>query len=178
MKKQSTIKGLLILATLVMMIMALSGCGESKTASNSTNAQNSAAKQLNAEEIVSKMKSENSNIGKLVVYTEDTDLNKLLGRPGQYTSKVGFEDKRLEQVNANNEFLTEEERKEPTGGTVEVFDNEKDMLNRKKYIESFSTSSMFSQYVYSKGNALLRIDGKITPTQAKEYEELFNKIVE
>lgn len=178
MKKQSTIKGLLILVTLVMMIMALSGCGESKTASNSTNAQNSATKQLNAEEIVSKMKSENSNIGKLVVYTEDTDLNKLLGRPGQYTSKVGFEDKRLEQVNANNEFLTEEERKEPTGGTVEVFNNEKDMLNRKKYIESFSTSSMFSQYVYSKGNALLRIDGKITPTQAKEYEELFNKIVE
>ena len=52
------------------------------------------------------------------------------------------------------------------------------MLNRKKYVESFSSSSMFSQYVYSKGNALLRIDGKITPTQAKEYEELFNKIVE
>lgn len=180
MKKQSTIKGLLILATLVIMIMALSGCGESKTVStqNGSNTQNSAVKQLNAEEIVNKMKSENSNMGKVVVYTEDTDLNKLLGRPGQYTSKVGFEDKRLEQVNANNEFLTEEERNEPTGGSVEVFDNEKDMLSRKKYIESFSSSPMFSQYVYSKGNALLRIDGKITPTQAKEYEELFNKIVE
>ena len=178
MKKQRIIKGLLVLTALVMLAMTLSGCGENKTASNSTNTQNSTIKQLNAEEIVNKMKNENSNIGNVIVYTEDTDLNKLLGRPGQYTSKVGFEDKRLEQVNANNEFLTEEERKEPTGGSVEVFDNENDMLNRKRYIESFSSNPMFSQYVYSKGNALLRIDGKVTPSQAKEYEEAFNKILE
>lgn len=180
MKKQRIIKGLLILTALIMLVMTLSGCGESKTTNtqNNSNTQNIVPKQLNAEEIVNRMKNENSNIGNVVVYTEDTDLNKLLGRPGQYTSKVGFEDKRLEQVNANNEFLTEEERREPTGGSVEVFDNENDMLNRKRYIESFSSNPMFSQYVYSKGNALLRIDGKVTPSQAKEYEEVFNKIME
>lgn len=165
MKKQVIIKYSIILAILIATMTLLTGCGESKNTQS-------------AEEIINNMKNENSNIGKVVVYTESTDLNKLLGRPGQYTSKVSFEDKRLEQENANNEFMTEEERNEPTGGTIEVFSNASDMKKRKEYIEGFSTSSMFSQYIYSKDNVLLRVDGDLTPSQAKEYEELLNKIVE
>lgn len=136
-------------------------------------------KSKTAEEIISKMKEKNTNIGKIVVYNSETDLNKLLGRPGQYTSKITFEDKRLEQINLNldKELSTEAERNEPIGGTIEVFNNERDMQTRKEYIERFSTTSTFSQYVYSKENVLLRIDGKLTPTQAKEYETIFNEIV-
>lgn len=70
--------------------------------------------QLTAEEITNKLKEKGLNIGKIVVYTEETDLNNLLGRPNQYTSKTIFEDTRLEQLNIDNEFLTEEERNEPT----------------------------------------------------------------
>lgn len=136
-------------------------------------------KPKTAEDIISKMKEKNTNIGKIVVYNSETDLNKLLGRPGQYTSKITFEDKRLEQINLNldKELSTEAERNEPIGGTIEVFNNERDMQTRKEYIERFSTTSTFSQYVYSKENVLLRIDGKLTPTQAKEYETIFNEIV-
>lgn len=136
-------------------------------------------KSKTAEEIISKMKEKNTNIGKVVIYNSETDLNKLLGRPGQYTSKITFEDKRIKQTNANldKELSTEAEINEPTGGTIEVFENEKDMKNRKNYVEGFSTTAMFSQYIYSKGNALLRIDGDLTPEQAREYETLFNEIV-
>lgn len=166
MKKQKNLKIMAIVLIFITLMLVLVGCGNS---SNTTT--------LTAEEIINKMKEKNTNIGKVVVYTEETDLNQLLGRPGQYISKISFEDKRLEQENADNEYLTEEERNEPTGGTIEVFENEKDMKKRKEYIEGFSTSSMFSQYVYSKGNVLLRVDGDLTPTQAKEYESLLNEII-
>lgn len=131
-----------------------------------------------AEEIANELKTRISSVGNIVAYTEETDLNDLLGRPNQYTSKATFQDTRLEQINLNNEFLTEEERKEPTGGTIEVFNNKDDMLNRKKYIESITSSiSALSEYIYAEGNVLLRLEHELTPEQAKEYEEAFYEIV-
>lgn len=179
MKKQKIFKTMITILIFIILTLLLVGCGDTKNTStqNVSNEENIEAKQLTAEEIINKIKEKNSNIGKVIVYTEETDLNKLLGRPGQYTSKVIFEDKRLEQENANNKYLTEEERNEPTGGTIEVFKNEKDMRKRKEYIEGFSTNSMFLQYVYSKGNVLLRVEGDLTPTQAKEYENILNEII-
>ena len=89
-----------------------------------------------------------------------------------------FEDTRLEQVNTDNEYLTEEERNEPTGGTVEVFKDKTDMEKRKSYIENLSSSvSIFNQYIYSNDYVLLRLEHELTPTQAKEYEEAFNQIM-
>lgn len=129
-----------------------------------------ANKEMSAEEIVNALKEKNENIGKIVVYTADTDTNKLLGRPNQYTSKVNFADNRISQ-----EFVDENNAK---GGTIEVFANKEDMENRKEYIESISSSaSMFAQYIYSKGNVLLRLEKDLTPEQAKEYEDAFNEIV-
>lgn len=131
-----------------------------------------------AEEIVNELKANISFIGNIVVYTEETDLNNLLGRPNQYISKATFQDTRLEQVNIDNEFLTEEERKEPTGGTVEVFNNEEDMLKRKQYVESITSSiSALSEYIYTRGNVLLRLEHELTPEQAKEYEEALYEII-
>lgn len=140
--------------------------------------QETMAKAMTAEEIANELKSNISTLGEIVVYTEETDLNNLLGRPNQYTSKVTFEDTRLEQTNKTNEFLTEEQQSEPIGGTIEVFNNEEDMQNRKNYIESISSSmSMLSQYIYAKGNVLLRLDNELTPSQASEYENAFNEII-
>lgn len=173
MKK--TLKLITLLAIMVLLVVTLTGCTSTETGSETININ----RQQTAEDIVNTMKEKNANIGRIVVYTSETDLNKLLGRPGQYISKVTFEDKRIEQTNANldKELSTEAERNEPTGGTIEVFENKKDMENRKQYIEGFSTTSMFSQYVYSKGNALLRVDGDLTPEQANEYETVFNEII-
>ena len=97
-------------------------------------------------------------------------MNNLLGRPNQYTSKVNFADNRISQ-----EYVEENDAK---GGTIEVFENKTDMEKRKEYIEQISnSSSMFTQYIYSKGNVLLRLEKELTPEQAKEYEEAFYKIV-
>lgn len=151
---------------------------ESKTVGGTENKSIFASKELTAEEIANKLKEKISSVGKIVVYTEETDLNKLLGRPNQYTSKATFEDTRLEQVNADNEFLSEEERNEPTGGTIEVFSNKDDMESRKEYTESLSASMpMLNQYIYAEGNALLRLDNDLTPTQAQEYEQAFKEIM-
>lgn len=131
---------------------------------------NEQSKNMTAEDICSELKNSNSNIGKIVVYTSETDMNNLLGRPNQYTSKVNFVDNRISQ-----EYVEENDAK---GGTIEVFENKTDMEKRKEYIEQISnSSSMFTQYIYSKGNVLLRLEKELTPEQAKEYEEAFYKIV-
>ena len=104
------------------------------------------------------------------MYTEETDSNNLLGRPNQYTSKVNFADNRISQ-----EYVEENDAK---GGTIEVFNNKTDMKKRKEYIEQISnSSSIFAQYIYSKGNVLLRLEKDLTPEQAQEYEKIFNQIV-
>ena len=128
------------------------------------------SKNMTAEEICNELKNNNNNIGKIVVYTEETDSNNLLGRPNQYTSKVNFADNRISQ-----EYVEENDAK---GGTIEVFNNKTDMKKRKEYIEQISnSSSMFAQYIYSKGNVLLRLEIDLTPEQAQEYEKIFNQIV-
>ena len=74
-------------------------------------------KELTAENIIEEMKKKNENIGKILVFNEETDFNSLLGRPGQYTSKATFEDIRIEQTNKNldPEFFSELEREEQIG---------------------------------------------------------------
>lgn len=128
------------------------------------------SKNMTAEEICNELKNNNNNIGKIVVYTEETDSNNLLRRPNQYTSKVNFADNRISQ-----EYVEENDAK---GGTIEVFNNKTDMKKRKEYIEQISnSSSIFAQYIYSKGNVLLRLEKDLTPEQAQEYEKIFNQIV-
>lgn len=174
MKKNILTIGIVIIVVLAIIISAIA---INKKESGDTVETNN-TEELTAEVITNKMKEKTPNIGKVVVYNEENDLNNLLGRPNQYTSKATFEDTRLEQKNTDNEFLTEEERNEPIGGTIEVFNNETDMNNRKAYIESLSSSaSLFNQYIYAKGNVLLRLENDLTPTQAKEYEDIFNEII-
>lgn len=138
-------------------------------------------KELTAENIVEEMKKKNENIGRILVFNEETDFNSLLGRPGQYASKATFEDVRIEQTNKelDPEFFSELEREEPIGGTLEVFNNEKDMKKRKDYIDSFTSSmSMIAEYSYGKDRFLLRLDKGITPSQAEEYEKIFYEIID
>ena len=173
--KKSIIAIVIAVVVILAIIISIVAVNKRGTETSTETIEN---EKMTAEVIVNKMKEKTSNIGKVVVYNEENDLNNLLGRPNQYTSKATFEDIRLEQKNADNEFLTEEERNEPIGGTIEVFNNETDMNNRKAYIESLSSSvSLFNQYIYAKGNVLLRLENDLTPTQAKEYEDIFNEII-
>lgn len=149
------------------------GCGNSNQNNGQNNVQQSESKKIditkmNAEDIINEFKSAGFPINKIVVTTEENDVNNLMGRPNQYTSKINFSDKRIDQFDEENN---------PIGGTIEVFDNAKDAENRKEYVEKITTSvSVFTQYIYLYKNVLFRLDHELTPTQAKVYEDAFKKL--
>lgn len=164
-----------IILALILLIFSLTGCKENKIQNQNTKEDN----QMTSAEIALKIKEQNENVGKIVTYTEETDINELLGRPNQYISKTTFEDIRIEQTNQylDEDFFSEEERNEPIGGTIEVFENEEDMKKRKEYLEAVTSSmSVFAEYSYSQGCYLLRLNKSLTPTQAEEYEKIFYEV--
>jgi hypothetical protein len=169
MKKKIFICGIII------MLFCLTGCSENNLTSNNetsklkeTKIEEVVFKKENSEKLVQELKNKGLNIGKVVTYNEENDPNKILGRPHQYISKSKFEIVGIEQF----------DEEEPTGGTIEVFENEEDMKNRKEYVDAISASaSIFAEYSYGKGYALLRISNEVTPTEAKKFEEAFLEIM-
>ncbi|MEI6133220.1 MAG: hypothetical protein WCQ41_10425 [Bacillota bacterium] len=101
----------------------------------------------------------------IIALTAENDSNQLLGRPHQYVAKVDWMDTRI----ANSGIPGKD-----TGGTLEVFLNAEDMKNRKDYLEAVTKGfSPFAEYSYGNRVLLLRLSHKLTPTQAKEYEDVF-----
>jgi uncharacterized protein YceK len=140
----------------------------SQSDSSSVSSQAAIGAPLSAKDIVDKLKSAGLPIDNIIVYTEDTDENKLLGRPNQYISKANFADTTVKQDN---------DKSDPLGGTVETFNNADDLKARKDYCESITKSAaMFAQYYYVNGNYLLRIDHDVSPSNAKKYEKAFSEI--
>lgn len=141
----------------IMAFVFLVGCGDSKT--NTTS--------LSASQYIEKLKESGHPIGLVIDYTAETDPNKMLGRPNQYTSKSNFADTTIEQLDPTD----------PDGGSVEVFKTKKDAENRKKYIDSIGESMpMLTEYSYINGTALLRLSKSLTPDQAEKYKETFMEI--
>ena len=123
---------------------------------------------MSAEYITNKLKEAALPIDNIIVYTEKTDENNLLGRPNQYISKTNFADTTVVQG---------DDKTEPTGGSVEIFKNAADLNTRKTYLESvFKSFPLFAQYLVVNGNYLLRIDHAVTPENAKKYEVAFAKL--
>lgn len=134
-------KRFLLLITMIILVLSFGGCSK-------------ASKDMTAEDYAKKLKDSGLSIDNLIVYDEETDENKLLGRPNQYTSKVNFDN-----------------------GSIEVFENETDAKNRQDYINKIGESaSLFSEYNYLKDNVLLRINHEVTPEEAEKYEKEFQKI--
>jgi hypothetical protein len=97
-----------------------------------------------------------------------SDPNKLLGRPGQYTGKANFHDRRLHGAAFDVD----------NGGSVETFRSKGDASNRYKYVHAIATSSgLFAEYDYLEGTVLLRVSHELTPRQAKAYERAFRRAV-
>lgn len=118
-----------------------------------------AAKDLVANDYVDILKTAELPIDNIIIYTAETDANKLLGRPNQYISKTSFADTTIEQLDKTN----------PTGGSVEVFKNSQDAKKRKEYIDEIGKSTpLFVEYSYLNDKALLRLDKSLTPEQAKK----------
>jgi hypothetical protein len=124
-----------------------------------------ASRPDDATEVVQALEDEGMPIGQSKSYTAENDPNELLGRPGQYTSKIIFKDTRLKPDPIASEFDVQ------NGGSVEVFENEDDAIRRQDYLEGITQSfAPFNEYAYREGTVLLRLSHRLTPQQADEYE--------
>ena len=151
-------------SSLVASVLLLAACGQSsETVSNIPDEAPSAAATIarDAAGIAEALRVAGLPIESVNVLTEATDDNKMMGRPGLYTSKVFFVDGRHKG-----------EGIEPTEqNTVEVFTSEEDATRRREYIEGVTKEMpMFTQYIIQSGQTLVRLDKSLTPTEAKEYE--------
>lgn len=145
------------LALPLSIVLLLSGCGGADKPI------------LTAGDIVQGIEACGLPFGESVAFTEEDDPNKLLGRPGQYTSKANFHDSRLEffgpEISASD------------GGSVEVFGSDGDAATRKEYLEALGTSPLFLEYDYQIDNVLLRLSKDLAPSQTAQYERAFDQIV-
>jgi hypothetical protein len=158
----TTLVGLALIGSLV---------GFSSNASTNNAAPKPKVKKgVDAADVVNAFKKDSLPIGDQLVYTVENDPDKLMGRPGQYTSKVNFVDT-TEQENMKVEILH--------GGTVEVFDNNVDAKNRFNYISKIAKSSpVFDEYDFVQGKILLRLSKNLPSNHAKKYEDTLKKIAQ
>jgi hypothetical protein len=159
--------------TIICIIIFITGCSNSKVQNNSEKVKESkevvektetSSKEIDeiitTKDLIEKFKEEKIPIEKTIEYTAETDKNNFLGRPGQYIAKSDFWDNRLE-VNEDNYC------------SIEVFNNTKDLENRKKYIEGIIESMpIMTQYLYSNNTILLRLPKAMNPSQADEYKKV------
>ncbi|HBI05357.1 MAG TPA: hypothetical protein DDY49_15185 [Paenibacillaceae bacterium] len=166
--------------TIVFMLIfsvVLAGCGPTSSSTNNGATNNASSdkkkstKPTDANSIINALKSAGIPVGNVNVYTEADDPNNLLGRPGQYTSKVNFVDTRVNEDSTQDIEVS-------NGGSVEVFVNENDAKSRYEYISNIAKSApIFNEYDFRYGNVVLRISKKLTPTQEKEYEEALTNVL-
>jgi hypothetical protein len=102
------------------------------------------------------------------VVTEATDGNHLLGRPGQYTSKVTFTDSRVKA----DDVMSNDPTDVGFGGSVEVFANAEDAKRRADYIQAIVKSlPAMMEYDYAHGPVVVRVSKLLTPSQAAEFDK-------
>ncbi|AZO95238.1 hypothetical protein [Halocella sp. SP3-1] len=146
-------KKLLVIGLFIILILNSAGCSSSKIIN------------LTAEEVINAFQDWSIPIDEIEIYTTETDPNNLLGRPGQYIGKVNWSDSRIEQYGDGLK-----------GGTIEIFDSEKELKNRKEYLEPLIEQPLFAQYMYVHNNVILRLDNELTPEQAEEYKNILESL--
>lgn len=150
------------------LFIALAGCGPFGQKSTEEPPKVEAAKAItDAQQVLEGLRAANLPIDKVRTVTAESDGNKLLGRPHQYTSKIDFIDTRFP-----------EGKIEAATNYIEVFADPEDALRRRDYVDGIVKSiPMFTQYLILRKNVLLRVDGAVSPDAAKEYEAAIIKIV-
>lgn len=131
--------------------------------SSSAASSTPAAETPDAESVVKSLVGSIDDAQPATVYTAATDPNNLLGRPGGYTSKADWTDKRAKPK------LDDEVQ---NGGSVEVYADPAEAEERAKFIaDTLDKMKIFgTEYHYLNGGILLRVSGALTPDQAAEYE--------
>jgi hypothetical protein len=165
--------GLPLLALLATLLLA-AGCGSAGGAygpaatatPNVTATPKVAHVGQSAAQVFAGFKAKGLPTGESVTYTDASDLNHLLGRPGQYTGKVNFKDTRIPDSGNHDVNIAVDD-----GGSIEVFATQADATKRFTYVQAIATSSaLFAEYDYQDGLVVLRISNVLTPAQAQAYE--------
>lgn len=168
------------IALLAVAVLALAGCGQDAAPGASqaaVPAETAAAKAPDvdtAAELIAAL-SEQVKTAKLsVAYTEESDPNRKLGRPGGYVSKAAFTDSRIDP-----DDVLGEKGDVQLGGGIEVFADAADAQARKAYVEeTLKGAQVFgSEYMAVSGGALLRVSGELTPKQWRAYERAWPGVV-
>jgi hypothetical protein len=173
---------------LLTMIVPLAACGGGGTAGEQTSpkaqtATTSAAPTpsatptptaapMTARQLAQALKAKIPGMKITAVYTEESDPNNLLGRPGGYTSKVNFSDPRAKR----DDLIGLEKDDSGRGGSIEVFEDPAAAKKRSDYIQSVSGGIVGTEYNYLAGGVLLRVTGNLTPKVAKEYKAALAEI--
>ena len=149
--------------------MVLAACN--REAGSATNASVLAtvepAAPANAAEVATALVKAGLPVVNVVVLTEAGDTNQLLGRPGQYTSKAFFYDKRHPKAEGDE-----------GENTIEVFDSAADAKTRRDYIARVTEGVAFAtQYQLLRGKVLVRLDKALLPSESKQYDQALSSIV-
>ncbi|MGW4560862.1 hypothetical protein ACWEN3_00185 [Streptomyces sp. NPDC004561] len=154
-------------------LLTLAACGSNaKSVSSTDNAGKSAepataaGSELAAHDAFTKLSGQVTTAKLSGTVTAENDPNHLLGRPGQYTSKITFEDTRIPAGKVTGTHKGDVER----GGSIEAFATSTDAQTRAKYVEAVTESMpALAEYDYVHGNVLVRVSHDLTPRQAAGY---------
>lgn len=107
-------------------------------------------------------------VRKLVDMTEETDENKLLGRPNGYTAATVIYDSRAECDGSPGVDC---------GAVIEQWPDQVSADKRSKYIQRVrgEVPIVGQEYDSVRGGLLLRVSGTLTPSAAKAYAAAFNR---
>lgn len=145
---------------LVAICLSCNTGGRHDSSTGKTSDKTSAAKSISVNDVLQAFRAADLPLDEVVIYTEETDPNALLGRPHQYTQKASWDDRRADPTIRKQRLMT-----------VEVFASAEDLEQRRRYVEAITSSaSVFAEYQYVHQNALLRLHHALTPKQAREYE--------
>jgi hypothetical protein len=103
----------------------------------------------------------------LIVYNASTDPNSLLGRPGEYTSKVAWVDTGIPSSDRNPSDAGGIEN----GGGIEVFPTASEARTRAAYLYTIDHAdpALGVEYDYLAAGVLLRLSQYLIPAEAAKW---------
>jgi hypothetical protein len=165
-------KRIIVAAGIIVFLAACGGKDNSgdtssaTTLTTQTQGPSTTVKVPTAREFIAGFKRAGLPVGKVICYTDETDPNDLLGRPGGYVEKCDWADKREEQSLPDD----------PIGGSIETFERPGGAVQRAEYLKAFEGAGAFSSgytYLPKNSNWVLRIDSELTKSQAQAYLKAF-----
>jgi hypothetical protein len=147
----------------VLLAAALTACGTTAVHAPASGP----AAPLTARTAYQQMSRTVTSMGRPGTVTATTDPNYLLGRPGEYTSKVTFTDSSVPAGDVAGAGPGDVER----GGAIEVFAHPGDARTRAAYIRSVTRGMpALAEYDYVQGTVLVRVSRYLAPKRAAAYE--------